>query len=108
MLDETFFALSNATRRAMVERLVRGEATVGELAEPFAMTLPAISKHLGVLERAGLVHRKRRGRQQVCRIHPDRLGPATDWLDRQRSFWTGQLGALETYLTATPAPKEDR
>lgn len=97
-LDDVFAALSDPTRRAIVSRLARGEATVGELAAPFPMSLPAVSKHLGVLERAGLVHRERRGRSQYCRLSPRNLSAAAGWLDRHRRFWTTQLAALAEHV----------
>jgi DNA-binding transcriptional ArsR family regulator len=97
-LDEVFAALSDPTRRAIVVRLTRGEATVGELAEPFPMSLPAVSKHLTVLERAGLVHRERRGRHQYCRLRTRNLSAAASWLDRHRRFWSGRLEALAEHV----------
>lgn len=102
-LDLAYGALSDPTRRAMLNRLARGEATVGELAQPFAMSLPAVSKHVCVLERAGLLSRRRRGRHQVCRLEPDGLGSAAAWLERQHSFWTIQL--RDPALT-DPAPAD--
>lgn len=94
----------------MLARLVQGEATVGELAQPFAMSLPAISKHVCVLERAGLLSRRREGRYQICRLEPDALTLAADWLERHRTFWTGQLNALAHHLAhhlAHPPAEED-
>lgn len=99
-LDRTYGALADPTRRAMLARLAHGEATVGELARPFAMSLPAISKQVCVLERAGLLTRRRQGRHQVCSLDPDALVPAADWLERHRSFWTRQLAALADHLSA--------
>ncbi|MBA3338963.1 MAG: helix-turn-helix transcriptional regulator [Geodermatophilaceae bacterium] len=90
----------------MLARLAHGEATVGELARPFAMSLPAVSKHVCVLERAGLLTRRRQGRHQVCRLEPDALTPAADWLERNRTFWTTQLGALADHLSSTNPDKE--
>jgi len=100
-LDGTYAALADPTRRAMLARLVQGEATVGELAQPFAMSLPAISKHVCVLERAGLVSRRRHGRYQICRLEPDALTLAADWLERHRTFWAAQLNALADVVVAT-------
>jgi DNA-binding transcriptional ArsR family regulator len=99
-LDRTFAALSDPTRRSMLSRLRRGEATVGELAEPFRISLPAISKHLGILERAGLVERKREGRTQRCRLRGAPLGEAFSWLDHYRDFWEGTLDRLGGFLDA--------
>jgi DNA-binding transcriptional ArsR family regulator len=98
VLDGVFAALSDPTRRAIVVRLGQGEATVGELAAPFAMSLPAVSKHLTVLERAGLVRRERRGRHQLCRLRTRNLTAAAGWLDRHRDFWAGRLAALAEHV----------
>lgn len=106
-LDLTFAALSDPTRRAVVRRLGLGEATVGELAAPFAMSLPAVSKHVSVLERAGLVHRERRGRLHYCRLRPENLAAAAAWLDRHKDFWTTQLTALADHFATTPEPEEN-
>jgi DNA-binding transcriptional ArsR family regulator len=97
-LGRTFAALSDPTRRGIVATLATGSCTVGALAEPLPMSLVAVSKHVGVLERAGLVTRTRSGRTQVCRLHPHALRDATEWLDAYRQFWTTQLDALEHYL----------
>jgi DNA-binding transcriptional ArsR family regulator len=98
-LDDVFGALSDPTRRAMVAHLAKAPAlTAGELAAPHAMTLPAISKHLAVLERAGLVTRQRQGRHQVCRLAPKPLREAADWLSRHEQFWTERVDALADYL----------
>ena len=107
VLDATFAALSDPTRRAVIRRLGRGEATVGELAIPFAMSLPAVSKHVSVLERAGLVHRERRGRHYYCRLRPENLAVAADWLDRHKEFWTTQLTALADHFAAPPTDPEE-
>ena len=96
-LDRTFSALADETRRAILKRLVDGEATVGELARPFRMSRPAISKHLRVLERAGLVRCSRDGRVNRCRLQAAPLQDAAAWIDRYRVFWTGQLDALARY-----------
>jgi DNA-binding transcriptional ArsR family regulator len=98
-LSITFAALSDPTRRAILERLAAGDATVGELAEPFAMTLPAISKHLSVLERAGLVTKSRDGQRRYCRITATPLKNATAWLDEYRRHWEANLDQLDAYLT---------
>lgn len=98
-LDDTFAALANATRRAMLMRLaVDGEVSVNELAEPFDLSLPAISKHLKVLERAGLVVRTRRAQYRPCRLDPKALEVASAWADEQRELWNGRLDQLETQL----------
>lgn len=97
-LDRTFAALADPTRRAILARLAGGEATVGELAEPFRMTRPAISKHLRVLERAGLVQRERDGRVSRCTLDASPMKDAADWVERYRRFWEGRLDALARYL----------
>jgi len=97
-LDATFGALSDPTRRAIVERLTRGEASVGELAEPFAISLPAISKHLTVLEEAGLLARTKDGRTRRCRLIEEPMRDALEWIASYGSFWEGQLDSLEGFL----------
>jgi DNA-binding transcriptional ArsR family regulator len=97
-LSQTFAALSDPTRRAILARLCTGEATVTELAEPFDMSLPAVSKHLKVLERAGLVARGREAQWRPCRLEAGPLKDATDWLERYRQFWEQSLDRLENYL----------
>ena len=99
-LSITFAALADPTRRAILERLADGDATVGELAEPFAMTLPAISKHLSVLERAGLVAKDRDGQRRHCRITATPLKSATSWLEEYRRHWEANLDSLDAYLTS--------
>lgn len=98
-LSTTFAALADPTRRAILERLAEGDATVGELAEPFAMSLPAISKHLSVLERAGLVAKSRDGQRRYCRITATPLKSANAWLDEYRRHWEASLDSLDAYLT---------
>jgi DNA-binding transcriptional ArsR family regulator len=98
-LSTTFAALADPTRRAILERLSTGDATVGELAQPFAMTLPAISKHLSVLERAGLVAKERDGQRRNCRITATPLKGATSWLEEYRRHWETNLDQLGAYLT---------
>lgn len=88
-LDRTFGALSDRTRRAILQRLARGEATVGELAAPFDMSMPAITKHLNVLEQAGLIQRQRDGRMKRCSILVEGMKPAEDWLATQVGFRNG-------------------
>ena len=98
-LNLVFSALSDPTRRSILERLSRGEASVGELAEPFDMSLPAISKHLGVLEHAGLLSRERDGRFFRCMLHAEPMRNAALWMERYRRFWSQQFDALEAYLS---------
>ena len=98
-LSTVFSALADPTRRAILERLSRGEATVTELAEPFAMSLPAVSKHLKVLERAGLISRGREAQWRPCRLEPGTLKEATTWLDAYRCLWEDRLDRLDEYLT---------
>lgn len=97
-LDATFGALADPTRRAILARLALGEATVGELADPFEMSLPAVSKHLKVLERAGLVARQRDGRLHRCRFEPQGIAAAADWIREQHRFWQDRFDGLEKYL----------
>ena len=109
-LDLTFGALSDATRRAIVARLSRhDELPVSTLAEPFAISLPAVMKHLGVLERAGLITRTKIGRSVHCRMAPDAMRGAMDWLARQERFWNERLDALAAYIEdrSTPPADED-
>ena len=104
-LDRVFSALSDRTRRALVHMLAERERTVSELAEPFDMSLAAISKHLQVLERAGLVRRRRDGRTHYCSLRPEQLTDALDWIAIYRRFWTDRLGALKEILRS-PNNKE--
>ena len=97
-LDTTFAALADPTRRAILARLASGEASVTELAEPFTMSLPAISKHLKVLERAGLIARGREAQWRPCRLEAAPLEQAADWLEHYRRFWEQSLGRLDDYL----------
>jgi len=97
-LSTTFAALADPTRRAILAKLASGEASVTELAEPFAMSLPAISKHLKVLERAGLIARSRDAQWRPCRLEPQPLKGAADWLEHYRQFWEQSLDRLEEYL----------
>lgn len=94
-LDRVFQALADPTRRAILDRLAAGEATVGHLSEPFPLSFAAVSKHLGVLERAGLVTREARGRERICRINPAALEDARAWLEFHERFWTDRLNALD-------------
>ncbi len=97
-LDRVFHALADPTRRALLDRLAAGEATVGRLAEPLPLSFAAVSKHLGVLERAGLVTREAQGRQRVCRIDPAALNDALAWLEFHERFWNGRLDALDALV----------
>ena len=99
-LDDALAALAHPVRRAMLDRLVDGACTVGELSAPFAMKKPTLSRHIRQLEAAGLINRSVNGRQHFCRINPDGVRRLDDWLARYRRFWTGQLDELERYLTA--------
>jgi DNA-binding transcriptional ArsR family regulator len=97
-LSTTFGALADPTRRAILARLAEGEATVNQLAEPFPMTLQAVSKHLKVLERAGLVTRSRDRQRRPCRLAPKPLAEATEWLEGYRQFWEGSFRSLDALL----------
>ena len=97
-LDSVFHALSDSTRRAILARLANGEAQVTELAGPFDMSLPAISKHLGVLEKAGLLHRHKDGRIRRCQLTAGPLENAADWVNVYREFWETRLDSLAKYL----------
>ena len=97
-LDAVFSALSDPTRRAILERLATSEASVTELAEPFAMSMPAITKHLKVLERAGLISRGRDAQWRPCRLEASPLREAADWVGQYRHFWEESFDRLEEYL----------
>ena len=97
-LDMTFRALSDRTRRAIIERLTHGDALVTELARPFDISLPAVSKHLGILEDAGLISREKDGRVRRCHLDAAPLKDAADWIAFYKRFWEGNLDALEDYL----------
>ena len=97
-LDATFAALADPTRRAILARLASGEASVGELAEPFSMSQPAISKHLKVLERAGLISRGQDAQRRPRRLEAKPLEEATEWLERYREFWEGNYQRLDALL----------
>jgi DNA-binding transcriptional ArsR family regulator len=97
-LSTTFAALADPTRRAILARLASGETSVTELAEPFRMSLPAVSKHLKVLERAGLIARGRDAQWRPCRLEPGPLRKAADWLEHYRRFWEESFDRLEDYL----------
>jgi DNA-binding transcriptional ArsR family regulator len=99
-LDQTLLALADPTRRAILQRLSQGEARVTELAQPFSMSLNAVSKHIIVLERAGLVQRRRAGREYRLSFNPKPLDAPASWIERQRSFWTAKLDVLDAALRA--------
>jgi len=105
-LSATFAALADPTRRAILARLTAGEISVGELAEPFEMSLPAISKHLKVLERAGLVARGRDAQWRPCRLDAGPLRDASAWLDHYRRFWEQSLDRLDDYLRKLQAQEK--
>ncbi len=105
-LDTIFHALGDATRRRMLRELAEGERTVGQLAEPFAMSLAAASKHVRALEHAGLIRREVRGRTHLCRLDPGPLASAQQWLAFYERFWTDRLDALERLLRSDPPPPE--
>lgn len=104
-LDSVFHALGDATRRQMLAQLASGERTVSQLAEPFAMSLAAASKHIKALEAAGLVRRDVRGRTHVCRLNAGPLANAHQWLTYYEIFWTNRLDALEALLKAEDKAK---
>ena len=116
-LDGIFHALADPTRRAIIGALMHGPKTVGEISQPFDISLPAVSKHLKVLERARLVTRQIRGREHHCHLNPAPLAPAHDWLSFYSGFWNARLDALDALLneedgnndlvSTTPDPKED-
>jgi DNA-binding transcriptional ArsR family regulator len=97
-LSTTFSALADPTRRAILARLISGEASVTDLAEPFEMSMPAVSKHLKVLERAGLIARGREAQWRPCRIEAGPLKDVADWVDDYRQFWTESFDRLDDYL----------
>lgn len=105
-LSATFSALADPTRRAILARLMSGEVSVSELAEPFEMSLPAISKHLKVLERAGLIARGRAAQWRPCRLEAGPLKDVTEWLERYRQFWEQSFDRLEDYLRELQAQEK--
>ena len=107
-LDATFAALADPTRRAILTRLASGEASVAELADPFAMTQPAISKHLKVLERAGLISRGRDAQRRPRRLEAKPLAQATEWLEGYRQFWEGNFQRLDALLGELKTRKKKR
>src|SRR3972149_2958038 len=105
-LSLVFAALADPTRRSILESLASGQSTVQKLAEPFDMTLPAVSKHLKVLERAGLIERGRRARWRPCRLSPQPLREVTEWLDHYRRFWEESFERLDAYVAELQAEGE--
>jgi DNA-binding transcriptional ArsR family regulator len=106
-LDATFMALADPTRRAILARLADGEASVNELVQPFAMSQPAISKHLKVLERAGLISRGRDAQRRPCRIEAAALAEANRWIERYRALWEGNYARLDALLDELNPQKKD-
>ncbi|MDR7220756.1 metalloregulator ArsR/SmtB family transcription factor [Aminobacter aminovorans] len=107
-LDATFASLADPTRRAILARLAQGEATVNELAEPFEMSLPAISRHLKVLERAGLISRGREAQWRPCRLEAGPLKDIANWVERYRRFWDASFDRMADYLKELQTPKGDQ
>jgi DNA-binding transcriptional ArsR family regulator len=105
-LDLTFHALADPTRRAILARLAQGEATVNELAEPFAISLPAISRHLKVLERAGLISRGKDAQYRPCRLEPDGLRDVYAWIETYKEHWEQRFDRLATYLRQIQEPED--
>jgi DNA-binding transcriptional ArsR family regulator len=107
-LNHTFAALADPTRRAIVSRLAGGGAAVSDLAMPFDMSLPAISKHLRVLQDAGLLRKTKQGRQQICSLDSRRLEHASEWLARYREYWEGQLDRFAAHVESEHKQEEER
>jgi DNA-binding transcriptional ArsR family regulator len=107
-LDTVFHALGDATRRQMLRELAAGERTVGQLAEPFDISLAAASKHIKTLESAGLIRREVRGRTHVCRLDPGPLANANEWLTYYERFWTQSLDKLDALLRAEQKPSSEK
>jgi DNA-binding transcriptional ArsR family regulator len=107
-LSSTFAALADPTRRAILARLADGEATVNELAEPFHLKLPTVSKHLKVLQRAGLVTQSRKAQWRPCRLEPAPLKDVADWVERYRRIWDERLNQLDAYLTELQEKEKSR
>lgn len=107
-LSATFSALADPTRRAILARLVQGEATVTELADPFEMSLPAVSKHLKVLERASLIERSRQAQWRPCRLAPEPLKQVADWVEHYRGLWEARFDRFDEYLTELQADSTSR
>lgn len=104
-LDAVFAALGDRTRMAIISRLARGEATVGELAEPFDLTHQAVSRHVGILRRCGLIHQRVDGQRRPCRLDAERLSELAGWIGEQQRQWGSRLDALETHLASVRADR---
>jgi DNA-binding transcriptional ArsR family regulator len=107
-MSSTFSALADPTRRAILARLALGETSVTELAAPFEMSMPAVSRHLKVLEKAGLIARGREAQWRPCKLKPEPLKQAADWLDEYRRFWEASFDRLDEYLKAIQAQEKKR
>ncbi|MBB4098468.1 ArsR/SmtB family transcription factor [Sphingomonas kyeonggiensis] len=107
-LSNTFAALADPTRRAILARLALGEASVGELSQPFAMSGPAVTKHLKVLEHAGLISRSRIAQQRPAKLEPEALKAASDWIAEYRRFWDAKFDDLDAYLNDLQKNGEDK
>ena len=107
-LSATLSALADPTRRAILERLAQGAATVNEIAEPFDISLPAISRHLKVLEGAGLITRGREAQWRPCQLEPQALKSVDEWLEHYRRFWTGSFDKMDAYIAQLKKKKEER
>lgn len=107
-LSATLSALADPTRRAILERLAQGAATVNEIAEPFDISLPAISRHLKVLESAGLITRGREAQWRPCHLEPQALKSVDEWLEHYRRFWTGSFDKMDAYIAQLKNKKEER
>ncbi len=107
-LDTTFAALANSTRRAILARLTEGPATVNDLAAPFEMQLPAISKHIKVLERAGLVERTRDAQYRPCALNPEPLAEVSSWTERYRPIWEARFDRMDSYIRQLQATTSRR
>ena len=107
-IDRTLLALADPTRRAILQRLSRGDARVTDVAAPFDISLNSVSKHIRMLERAQLVRRRREGREHILSFNPRALDGIAEWIERKRSFWTSRLDALERALAADDEPRRKR
>ncbi len=107
-LDTVFHALADPTRRAVVQKLVQGSASVMELAEPFEMALPSFMKHVRVLETSGLISSHKTGRVRTCEINPERLGAAETWINEQRALWVGRTNRLADHVETLATKKESK
>lgn len=107
-LSATLSALADPTRRAILERLAQGAATVNEIAEPFDISLPAVSRHLKVLESAGLITRGREAQWRPCQLEPQALKSVDEWLEHYRRFWTGSFDKMDAYIAQLKKKKEER